>query len=266
MSITQPKVKAAALWQRIGVFLGSLLVTVIYCLDVIWRAALGRLERSRVDRYTRSWSGWLLRLIKMRLSVEGRCPDFNDGRRYMILCTHSSHYDIPASFVAMPGSIRMLAKSELYRIPLLGAAMRAAEFPSINRHLRDQALADLERARRMMESGIVLWAAPEGTRSPDGRLLPFKKGCFHLALDTGAIVVPVAIRGIHRVLPAKTRQFNLGQPVSLHIGEPIDSTRYNLEGLMAQTRSQMLELLGEQAAKIDMGQAPRPLEVRTQPS
>lgn len=250
MAYNQRKVTAAALWQRIGVFLGSLLITVGFCVDVLWRAALGRLERSRVDRYTRSWSGWLLRLIRMRLSVEGACPDFNDGRRYIILCNHSSHYDIPATFAAMPGSIRMLAKSELYRIPLLGSAMRAAEFPSINRHKRDQALADLQRARKMMESGIVLWAAPEGTRSPDGTLLPFKKGCFHLALDTGAIVVPVAIRGIHRVLPARTRQFNLGQSVSVHIGKPIDSCRHDLAGLMAETRSRMLELLGEQAADV----------------
>lgn len=246
MSSNPGKVTAATVWQRIGVFLASLLVTVGYCLDVLWRAALGRLDRSRVDRYTRSWSGWLLRLIRMRLSVEGSCPDFNDGRRYIILCNHSSHYDIPASFVAMQGSIRMLAKSELYRIPLLGAAMRAAEFPSIDRHQRERAVADLQRARKMMESGIVLWAAPEGTRSPHGRLLPFKKGCFHLALDTGAIVVPVAIRGIHQVLPARTRQFNFGQSVSVHIGEPIDSTRYDLAGLMTETRRRMADLLGEQ--------------------
>ncbi|UAW99278.1 1-acyl-sn-glycerol-3-phosphate acyltransferase [Halopseudomonas nanhaiensis] len=265
MACNQRKVTAAAPWQRIGVFLGSLLVTVAYCVDVLWRAALGRLERSRVDRYTRSWSGWLLRLIRMRLSVEGDCPDFNDGRRYIILCNHASHYDIPATFVAMPGSIRMLAKSELYRIPLLGSAMRAAEFPSINRHRRDQALADLQRARTMMESGIVLWAAPEGTRSPDGSLLPFKKGCFHLALDTGAIVVPVAIRGIHHVLPARTRQFNLGQPVSVHIGEPIDSCRYDLAGLMTETRARMLDLLGEQAAGVAASGEPARPGINPQP-
>ena len=127
------------------------------------------------------------------------------------------------SFVALPGSIRMLAKSELYRIPVLGLTMRLAEFPSINRHKRNQALADLARARQMMESGIVLWAAPEGTRSRTGELLPFKKGCFHLALDTEAVIVPVAIRGIHKVLPARSWRFNLGQQVSVHIGEPIDA-------------------------------------------
>ncbi|MCC3264294.1 1-acyl-sn-glycerol-3-phosphate acyltransferase, partial [Paenibacillus polymyxa] len=75
--------------------------------------------------------------------------------------------------------------------------------------------ADLQRALQMMESGIVLWAAPDGTRSDDGRLLPYKKGCFRLALDTDAVIIPVAIRGIHRVLPARTFDLNLGQPVDL---------------------------------------------------
>jgi 1-acyl-sn-glycerol-3-phosphate acyltransferase len=173
-------------------------------------------------------------------------PDFSDGRRYLVLCTHSSHYDIPASFVALPGSIRMLAKRELFRIPLLGRAMRAAEFPSIDRHDRQRAMQDLEKARAMMQSGIVLWAAPEGTRSRDGHLLPFKKGCFHLALDTGAVIVPVAIRGIHHVLPAHSLRLNLGLPVELKIGEPIDAGQFTaeqLELLMAQVRQQMETLL-----------------------
>jgi 1-acyl-sn-glycerol-3-phosphate acyltransferase len=184
----------------------------------------------------------------LQVTVFGKAPDFSDGRRYMVLCTHASHYDIPVSFVALPGSIRMLAKAELYRIPVLGVTMRLAEFPSINRHNRERALADLSRARQMMESGIVLWAAPEGTRSRTAELLPFKKGCFHLALDTDAIIVPVAIRGIHNVLPARSWRFNLGQQVSVHIGEPLDAGSYDREQLpelMAETRKRIAGLLGQ---------------------
>ncbi|PAU87818.1 1-acyl-sn-glycerol-3-phosphate acyltransferase [Pseudomonas sp. WN033] len=261
----QPVSESATLLRRIGVVLGSVLVTAGYCIDVLARAAVGRLDRARVDRYTRSWAGWMLRLVRMRLSVVGQSPDFNDGRRYLVLCSHASHYDIPASFAALPGSIRMLVKSELYRIPLLGATMRAAEFPSINRHRHDRALADLAKARAMMESGIVLWAAPEGTRSRSGELLPFKKGCFHLALDTEAVIIPVAIRGIHQVLPAKTWRFNLGMPVSVHIGEPIDTTSYNraeIEQLMAQTRQRIEELLGPQVEPVGQRQAqPQPVQL-----
>ena len=130
----------ASLVRRLGVILGTLSVVFYYCCLVLVRALLGRLDRACVDRYTRAMSRLLLRLVRMDLSVHGAIPDFNDGRRYLILCSHSSHYDIPASFVALPGSIRMLAKKELFRIPFLGPAMRAAEFPSIDRHNRRQAV------------------------------------------------------------------------------------------------------------------------------
>ncbi|MEL7941068.1 lysophospholipid acyltransferase family protein [Pseudomonas delhiensis] len=252
MSSLQPATQAASRARVCAIALATGLITLYYSLLVLSLAAIGRLRRERVDRYTRQWSGLLLRLVRMRLSVHGAMPDFGDGRRYMILCNHSSHYDIPASFAALPGSIRMLAKRELYRIPVLGRAMRAAEFPSIDRHNGQRARDDLQRARQMMESGIVLWAAPEGTRSDDGHLLPFKKGCFRLALDTDAVIIPVAIRGIHRVLPARTFDLNLGQPVDLLVGRPVDAAAFRgqgLEALMGEVRGRMQELLEPGAAK-----------------
>jgi 1-acyl-sn-glycerol-3-phosphate acyltransferase len=130
--------------------------------------------------------------------------------------------------------------------------MRAAEFPSVDRSNRTRAVRDLARAREMMESGIVLWAAPEGTRSPDGKLLPFKKGCFHLALDTQAVIVPVAVRGIHRVLPARTWKINLGQPVDVRVGAPLDTTgktKEDLDEVMAEVRERLTGLLGDGEAE-----------------
>jgi 1-acyl-sn-glycerol-3-phosphate acyltransferase len=241
-----PLAESATLLRRLWVLLGSTLLTAAYCVRVLYLTAVGQLDRSKVDGFTRTWSKGLLKMVRMDLKVSGQAPDFNDGRRYIVLCTHSSHYDIPASFVALPGSIRMLAKQELFRIPLFGRAMRAAEFPSIDRHNRQRAFEDLRKARSMMESGIVLWAAPEGTRSRDGHLLPFKKGCFRLALDTGAVIVPVAIRGIHHVLPAHSLRMNLGLPVELKIGAPIDAGQFTteqLEVLMLQVREKMQALL-----------------------
>lgn len=247
-----PLVESATLLRRLGVIAGTLGLTSLYCLIVLVRALFGRVDRTLIDSYTRGWSTGLLRLVRANLTVRGEVPDFNDGRRYLILSTHASHYDIPVTFVSLPGSIRMLAKRELFRIPLLGAAMRAAEFPSIDRRNRQKAVADLARARALMESGIVLWAAPEGTRSVDARLLPFKKGCFHLALDTEAVIVPVAIRGIHHVLQARSLRFNLGQPVEMRVGEPIDTSgmsRDQLPALMARVRASMEDLLGDGEAR-----------------
>lgn len=236
----------AAVVRRALVLLGSVGLTGHYSLLIIVRALFRRLDRSIVDGYCREWSAGLLRLVRADLKVTGPVPDFSDGRRYIILCTHASQYDIPVTFLSLPGSIRMLAKKELFRLPLLGRAMRAAEFPSIDRHNRQRALADLQRAKAMMEDGIVLWAAPEGTRSTDGQLLPFKKGCFHLAMDTDAVIVPVAVRGIHHVMPARTCRINLGLPVEVCVGEPIDTagkSKEEMPGLMAEVRGQMQCLL-----------------------
>ncbi len=249
---TNPLTECATLLTRVAVILGSFALTAFYSLLVVGRATVRRLDRGTVDAYTRGWSTALLKMVRANVTVRGDVPDFGDGRRYIIMSTHASHYDIPVTFVSMPGSIRMLAKKELYRTPLLGPAMRAAEFPSIDRHSRTRALTDLARARAMMESGIVLWAAPEGTRSSDARLLPFKKGCFHLAMDTEAVIVPVAIRGIHSVLQARSWKINLGQLVEVRVGEPIDTsglTRDQMGELMAQVRDRIECLLGDGKAR-----------------
>ncbi|MFC4260584.1 lysophospholipid acyltransferase family protein [Marinobacter lacisalsi] len=245
---SNPLTESATLLRRVAVILGSFGLTALYSLLVLGRAAIRRLDRETVDAYTRGWSTTLLHMVRVNLTVRGEIPEFGDGRRYIIMSTHASQYDIPVTFVSMPGSVRMLAKKEMFGIPLLGAAMKAAEFPSIDRHNRHRAVQDLARARAMMESGIVLWAAPEGTRSPDARLQPFKKGCFHLALDTEAIIVPMAIRGVHRVLQARSWKINLGQPVEVKVGTPIDTsgmTKDQVPELMTQVRGQLEELLGD---------------------
>ena len=221
--------KQANILQFIWVALRSIAVTLSSSCYALWLALRQQNQRPAVDALIRRWSQRLLNIIGLQYRTLGQAPDFNDGRRYIIMCSHASHYDIPLSFIALPGSIRMLAKKELSRIPVFGSAMTASEFIFIDRHNRDNARKDLLAARKKMESGIVLWVAPEGTRSVDGRLLPFKKGCFHLAIETQAIIVPVAIRDIINVLPKGSWTMNLGVNVEFHIGETIDASAYTLD-------------------------------------
>ncbi len=139
----------------------------------------------------------------------------------------------------------MLTKKELFRVPIWGRGLTAGEFISIDRHNRRQAFRDLEEARKKMESGIILWVAPEGTRSRDGSLGAFKKGGFMLALQTGATIVPVGIRGAHDVLPARSLALRLGQEAEVHVGEPIDASVYSIEQrdhLMAAVEAQIRRL------------------------
>src|SRR6185369_10828189 len=89
----------------------------------------------------------------------------------------------------------------LFRIPILGYAMRKAQFIAVDRKNRESAVESVKQAVEVLKSGVSMMAYPEGTRSRDGKLLPFKKGPFHLAMDSGIPVVPVTIIGAHEVWP-----------------------------------------------------------------
>jgi 1-acyl-sn-glycerol-3-phosphate acyltransferase len=217
---------------------------------VLFMSGSGRPDfRTRIDQLLRSWSDSLLRIVDMRLSVHGKENwKLEPGRAYLVMCSHASNYDIPATYMALPGSIRMLAKKELRHIPIFGKAMERAEFLFVDRQNREQAIRDLAHARKKMEDGIILWVAPEGTRSPDGKPGRLKKGGFHLAFDTDAVVIPVGFRQIARVQPARTFRWTLHQPVACHIGNPIDTRAFrnkDVQGLMVQVEAALLELTGQ---------------------
>ncbi len=224
--------------RRTFVLLASVLATLRISIATMWDVLRGRSRRHAGDARLRWWSGRLLELADIDCRVSNPAGvRLGDGTATILMTNHASLYDIPLTFVAIPGSIRMLTKKELFRVPIWGRAMRAGEFISIDRHNRDRALEDLAAAREKMESGITLWIAPEGTRSKDGRLGPFKKGGFMLALETGARIVPVGIRGADRVLPPGTfGQLELGCTVEVHIGEPVDCRQWSLE-----TRDEWME-------------------------
>ncbi|CAM4385000.1 MAG: hypothetical protein LEGION0398_MBIBDBAK_01119 [Legionellaceae bacterium] len=206
-------------------------------LKILMIGSFGNLTRIKVNQLIQEWSNQLLDIVKLKFYVSNKefC-EYPPNRSIIFMCNHNSLYDIPLIIAALPGSIRMLAKRELFKIPMFGAAMKKAEFISIDRKNKIQAVKDLQLAKAKMQDGIILWIAPEGTRSDSDKLLPLKKGGFILAIQTDAIIIPIGIRGAHHVLPARTLKFNLRQKVSLHIGEPIDATHYTLE-----TKNELME-------------------------
>ncbi len=223
----------------------SWMLTLYYSLKVMVVVLFYRQPRLKVDRVIRQWSTRLVKLIGLKVEVKGQFKPV-DGRPMIIMCNHSSAYDIPVSFVAIDGSVRMLAKKELFRIPIFGRAMLMGEFVKIDRQNKDEAKKDLIIARNKMEDGIIIWIAPEGTRSKDGKLLPLKKGGMHLAIQTQALIVPVVIKDIHRVLPTKSFRMNINQTIEFRIGQPIDASEYRIdtrEQLTAKVKSSMEALL-----------------------
>ncbi len=212
-----------------------IILSVFYTADTCGRAVLkqifGKINRQWVDRRIHIYVNRILNLVGVKCKVfNPHNVEPQSGRATIIMCNHSSLYDIPVSFKAFPNhSIRMLAKKELSKIPIMGKGMQAAEFPFIDRKNRRQAIKDLEFVRQLPESGIVMWIAPEGTRSKDGKIAPFKKGGFITAIKAQAEIIPIGIRGAYNILPARTSQFNINQTAEIHIGEPIDASKYTLE-------------------------------------
>ena len=232
------------------IILLSALVTASTCVRAVCMRVSGRINRPWVDFAIHRWINRLLELVDVRCTVmnpHNVMPEA--GKATIIMCNHSSLYDIPLSYRVFPQhSMRMLAKKELSRIPVLGKGMEAAEFPFIDRKNRHQAIRDLEAVRTLMESGIVVWIAPEGTRSPDGRLGAFKKGAFITAIEAGATIIPIGIRGANHILPARTLQFNMGETAEVHVGTPIDASQYaaaDRDALVERVRTEMLRLVGE---------------------
>ena len=240
----------ASFLKKIWIIIVTVTSTLWICLLVFYLRLTRTYNREYADSVLRWWSGVLLREVGASWEVsDTHNVTIKPGRPHIIMANHRSYFDIPLSFVSLPGSIRMLAKKELFKVPIWGQGMKAAEFISIDRHDLDQALKDLAEARQIMQSGIVLWVAPEGTRSRTGRLGDFKKGGFMLALQTGAIIIPVGIQGSETILPPDTFDFVLGRKVEVNIGEPVDASLYNIEqrdALMQKVRQAIEGLAGEE--------------------
>lgn len=223
--------KRAGKIRTLWVMVYSCVFTGGYAAWIILRMLTGS-KRDYFDRAARFWSRWLFKPIKLTYTVHNPYQvDFSQYRehRYIVMSNHLSLYDIPLMFLTIPGSLRMLAKVELRKIPIFGHVMDIGEFVFINRHNRNQALQDLEKAKQRMQTGIMPWIAPEGTRSRDGQLLPFKKGGFMMALQMQATIIPVGIRGIGEVLPADKLTVQIGGHADVYIGKPIDTNQYTLE-------------------------------------
>lgn len=233
--------------QTWWIMLKSAWIMIYICSLAIWKSLRGKITRPWIDEYTRIMSTRILEAAKVSFVIHNPNQfNFKEHERYIVMCNHTSLYDIPLSFIALPGSIRMLAKKELLRVPFLGQALRAAGFPTINRHDRTQAIQDLQQVKKLMEEGIIIWVAPEGTRSRDGKLAKFKKGGFITALQAQAIILPIVIRGADKILPAKTWRFHLNQTADIFIGNPIDTRQYTLDDrakLMERVYSEMQNLL-----------------------
>lgn len=231
------------------IMLSSAAATIYYSLKTLFYAHKKAPQRQKLNETITAWARSLLNIIQLKYDIiDSHHIQFHSQTPYIFMSNHLSLYDIPLLLVSLPGTVRMVAKKELFKVPLWGNAMQQSDFVSIDRENATQAVKDLECAAQKMREGIRLWIAPEGTRSRDGQLHAFKKGAFNLAIQTGAIIIPVTIIGTDQILPAKTWNFHLGQKALVHLGAPIDAKLYTL-----RDRMQLLQRVREAiAAPLDI--------------
>ena len=192
----------------------------------------------------RLWARILLRLCRVRVVVRGAEKILPPGP-YVFLSNHQSQFDIPAALLAIPVQFRVLAKKELFHIPVFGWALSLSGFVGIDRTNREKAIRSLDEAARRIRRGRSLLIYAEGTRSPDGSLLPFKKGGFILAIQAGVPVIPLTILGSRSVLPKGSLRILPGT-ITVVVGDPIDPRPYPVEekeALMKRVRAVMSETL-----------------------
>ena len=141
-----------------------------------------------------------VRLSGVRVETVG-LDDFDHSRSYIFMTNHVSNLDPPIQIPLIPRRTSVMVKKELFKTPILGRAMRRASFVPVDRGNRDAGIDAVRAAKQAVEQGINMTIYVEGKRSFDGKLLPFKKGPFYLAMECGVPVIPMTIVGTHYAMP-----------------------------------------------------------------
>jgi 1-acyl-sn-glycerol-3-phosphate acyltransferase len=211
-------------------------------------AVTRRVTKDQCDERLDRWSRAVLANARIHLDVAGR-ENLRPGETYLVMSNHQSLYDIPVLFQAIGPNVRMIAKRELFHVPIFGGALSAAGFVAIDRRDRRSAIQSLDHARDVVASGTHVWIAPEGTRSLTGELLPFKKGAFYLAFEGKLLILPVTLSGTREALPAKGWRSRSGANVRVTIHPHVDPRPYAARGkrgrhaLMADIRTTLQSAL-----------------------
>ena len=168
----------------------------------------------------KNWGRGILAICGVRLKVGG-AKLLDPTRNYVYIANHASQFDIPAILAGIPDQIRIVYKKELEKIPIFGWALKFNKtYISVDRKHGQRAKQSLEEAASKIRSSASVILFAEGTRSPDGKLQPFKRGPFNLAIHAGVPVVPVTINGSYAILPKHSSRIRPGT-ISITISDPI---------------------------------------------
>lgn len=196
-----------------------------------------------------------LRLAGVRVRAEG-LAHIPPGV-CIFVANHTSNADPPAVVGAIPHRVALLGKKEVFRIPILARALLLAGFVPVDRAHRESAFASVEKALVHLRAGISFLIFPEGTRSPDGRLRPFKKGTFVMAIRAGVPVVPVSVVGARHIMRKGEFAIRPGE-ILVRFHPPVDAAAFTPD-----TKEELIaRVFAAVAAGLPAEQQPPPQETR----
>lgn len=176
-----------------------------------------------------------VRLAGVRVRTVG-LEKLDPPRTYIFMSNHVSNIDPPLMLPVIPRRTSVMAKKELFSYPLLGKIMRLGSLVPVDRGNREAGISAVRAASEVVRRGVNMTIYVEGHRSFDGKLLPFKKGPFYLAIESNVPVVPVTISGTHFVMPKRRFAIKPGQ-VDVIIHDPIEPKDFgSRECLMEKVR------------------------------
>ncbi len=200
-------------------------------------------RRGRVGHYyARLWGKIALLANRVKVRVEG-LEHLNGKGPYIFMSNHQGYYDIFTLLSHLPYQFKWLAKKELFSVPILGWTMAAVGYIRIDRGGTRDTVRAMDEAAQKIQEGMSVVIFPEGSRSPDGSIQPFKKGGFTLAIKSKVPIVPIAISGSRDIMPKDKLTVTAGE-IRMFVGHPIEIQHYSLkdrELLMRKVRETITE-------------------------
>lgn len=234
------KVRTLFLFLLYIVIVICLIPILLFCIPLGIREPLYDLGKA-VMRLSR----WILGL---RLEVSG-LEQVDPAKTYVFMGNHTSFIDGPLLFMLIPQHVRVILKKGIFKLPILGFGMKYVGFVPVDRKRAQRGKEAIERAaRQMRERGYSFLIFPEGTRSMDGNLGTFRRGGFFLALESGAPIVPVSIRGTFEIMPKGSFFVKKGRVrVAFRPAIPVQDTgAQDLAALMDKVGTSIRDGLGEE--------------------
>jgi len=203
-------------WLRfltgVGISVGSAILEILLL-------PIDRKKGRLFHQIARGWARAVLLTSGVKVRVVG-LEKIDPERNYVYVSNHASMFDIPAIVAGIPDQIRIVYKKELEVIPFFGWGLKWGAYIGIDRRRGVEAMKSLDEAIAKVQRGASLLLYAEGTRTQDGKLQPFKRGAFNLAVRAGIPVIPLTVNGSFNILPKHSLYIHPGT-VTLILEDPI---------------------------------------------